>query len=144
MQSYSLYIISRPRASANFVVPGYTIAKTPGYALDMAVSTGSGSIGLDKPIYTISVASEILATHPRTLMMYETLGLVTPARTPTNRRRFSQRDVIKLRTIQRLTRQHGVNLAGARHILNLLIQLREAGVASPPDLTEIDVTEIKM
>ncbi|MFN2465176.1 MAG: MerR family transcriptional regulator [Candidatus Dormibacteria bacterium] len=109
----------------------------------MALSTGS-NIGLDKPIYTISVASEILATHPRTLMMYETLGLVTPARTPTNRRRFSQRDVIKLRTIQRLTRQHGVNLAGARHILNLMIQLREAGVNPPTGLHEIDVTEIRM
>ena len=110
----------------------------------MAVRSGSTTIGLDKPIYTISVASEILATHPRTLMMYESLGLVSPARTPTNRRRFSQRDVIKLRTIQRLTRQHGVNLAGARHILTLLIQLREAGVESPPNLAEIDVTEIIM
>jgi MerR family transcriptional regulator/heat shock protein HspR len=109
----------------------------------MALSAGS-KIGLDKPIYTISVASEILATHPRTLMMYESLGLVTPARTPTNRRRFSQRDVIKLRTIQRLTRQHGVNLAGAKHILTLMIQLREAGIAAPPNLTEIDVTEIRM
>lgn len=110
----------------------------------MAVSTSSSGIGLDKPIYTISVASEILATHPRTLMMYESLGLVTPARTPTNRRRFSQRDVIKLRAIQRLTRHHGVNLAGARHILNLLIELRQAGVAPPPALAEIDVATIKM
>ncbi|MFN2462369.1 MAG: MerR family transcriptional regulator [Candidatus Dormibacteria bacterium] len=110
----------------------------------MVVRSGPSSIGLDKPIYTISVASEILSTHPRTLMMYETLGMVTPARTPTNRRRFSQRDVIKLRTIQKLTRQHGVNLAGARHILTLLIQLRDAGVPAPPDLTEIDVTEISM
>jgi len=109
----------------------------------MAVRASSGSISLDKPIYTISVASEILATHPRTLMMYESLGLVSPARTPTNRRRFSQRDVIKLRTIQRLTRQHGVNLAGARHILALLIQLREAGVTAPEGLAEIDVTEIR-
>jgi MerR family transcriptional regulator, heat shock protein HspR len=107
------------------------------------VSAGS-NIGLDKPIYTISVASEILATHPRTLMMYESLGLVTPARTPTNRRRFSQRDVIKLRTIQRLTRQHGVNLAGAKHILHLMIELREAGIAPPPALGEIDVAEIRM
>ena len=110
----------------------------------MAVRSGSSGIGLDKPIYTISVASEILATHPRTLMMYESLGLVSPARTPTNRRRFSQRDVIKLRTIQRLTRQHGVNLAGARHILTLLIQLRDADVKSPDGLTDIDVTEIVM
>ena len=110
----------------------------------MAATTSSSGIGLDKPIYTISVASEILSTHPRTLMMYESLGLVTPARTPTNRRRFSQRDVIKLRTIQRLTRQHGVNLAGARHILSLLIALRNAGVSAPAALAEIDVTTIKM
>jgi MerR family transcriptional regulator/heat shock protein HspR len=110
----------------------------------MAVRVRSTTIGLDKPIYTISVASEILATHPRTLMMYESLGLVSPARTPTNRRRFSQRDVIKLSTIQRLTRHHGVNLAGARHILTLLIQLRDAGIAAPPDLVEIDVSNITM
>ncbi|TMF42760.1 MAG: MerR family transcriptional regulator [Chloroflexi bacterium] len=63
------------------------------------------NISLDKPIYTISVASEILETHPRTLMMYEHLGLVVPKRTSTNRRRFSQRDVMKLQTIQKLTRQ---------------------------------------
>jgi len=46
------------------------------------------NISLDKPIYTISVASEILETHPRTLMMYEHLGLVVPKRTSTNRRRL--------------------------------------------------------
>jgi MerR family transcriptional regulator/heat shock protein HspR len=110
----------------------------------MALTTDSTTIGLDKPIYTISVASEILATHPRTLMMYESLGLVTPARTPTNRRRFSQRDVIKLRTIQRLTRHHGVNLAGAKHILQLMILLRDEGVKPPPDLAGIDVTDLRM
>ena len=109
-----------------------------------AALSASTSFDLDKPVYTISVASEILETHPRTLMMYESLGLVTPARTPTNRRRFSQRDVIKLRTIQRLTRHHGVNLAGAKHILNLLIGLRDAGVSAPSALAEIDVTTIRM
>src|SRR2546426_11469430 len=93
----------------------------------MAVALGQGEPGLDKPIYTISVASEILATHPRTLMMYENLGLVRPDRTPTNRPRFSQRDVIKLRCIQRLTRYHGVNLAGVRHIPQVLKTLNEAG-----------------
>ena len=41
---------------------------------------------LDKPLYTISVASEILETHPRTLMLYEDVGLIEPFRTPTNRR----------------------------------------------------------
>src|SRR5207237_5137380 len=78
------------------------------------------NISLDNPIYTISVASEILETHPRTLMMYEHLGLVVPKRTSTNRRRFSQRDIMKLQTIQKLTRQHSVNLAGVRYILRLL------------------------
>jgi DNA-binding transcriptional MerR regulator len=108
----------------------------------MAATLGQGEVGLDKPIYTISVASEILATHPRTLMMYENLGLITPGRTPTNRRRFSQRDVLKLQNIQRLTRSHGVNLAGARHILQLLKILNDAGVAGPQELSDIDVTEI--
>jgi MerR family transcriptional regulator/heat shock protein HspR len=111
----------------------------------MASSTVSESgIGLDKPIYTISVASEILETHPRTLMMYENLGMVKPYRTATNRRRFSQRDIIKLRTIQRLTRNHGVNLAGVRHILQLLALLQKAAVAPPPDLADIDVSQIAL
>jgi MerR family transcriptional regulator/heat shock protein HspR len=110
----------------------------------MTAVAHQGDVGLDKPIYTISVASEILSTHPRTLMMYENLGLIRPERTPTNRRRFTQRDVIKLRNIQRLTRAHGVNLAGARHILRLLKILSDAGVAPPPDLIDIDVSELKV
>ena len=108
----------------------------------MAVALGQGELGLDKPIYTISVVAEILATHPRTLMMYENLGLITPGRTSTNRRRFSQRDVIKLRNIQRLTRGHGANLAGARHIIQLLKILHDAGVPGPPELADIEVAEI--
>jgi MerR family transcriptional regulator/heat shock protein HspR len=91
---------------------------------------------LDKPVYTISVASEILATHPRTLMMYEDLGLVTPQRTPTNRRRFSQRDIRRLQTIQHLTREHGVNLAGVRHILRLLEVLHKSGLPPTPELKQ--------
>lgn len=104
----------------------------------------AGPPGLDKPIYTISVASEILETHPRTLMMYETMGLVVPQRTTTNRRRFSQRDIIKLQTIQNLTRNHGVNLAGVRYVLQLLKLLLENGVEPPPALRDIDVSEIKV
>ncbi|TMD50747.1 MAG: MerR family transcriptional regulator, partial [Chloroflexi bacterium] len=59
-------------------------------------TTRDPSIHLDKPIYTLSVASEILATHPRTLMMYEHLNMIKPKRTATNRRRYSQRDLMKL------------------------------------------------
>jgi len=100
------------------------------------------NISLDKPIYTISVASEILETHPRTLMMYEHLGLVVPKRTSTNRRRFSQRDVMKLQTIQKLTRHHSVNLAGVRYILKLLKLLHEHQRPSAVEQRDIDVSQL--
>jgi len=100
------------------------------------------NLSLDKPIYTISVASEILETHPRTLMMYENMGLVVPQRTSTNRRRFSQRDIHKLQTIQNLTRNHGVNLNGVRYVLQLLKLLHEHGVEPPPGLRDIDVSQL--
>ncbi len=102
------------------------------------------SISLDKPIYTISVASEILETHPRTLMMYEHLGLVVPKRTSTNRRRFSQRDIMKLQTIQKLTRQHSVNLAGVRHIMRLLKILHENRIPPPAELHDVDVSQLEV
>lgn len=104
----------------------------------------AGSPGLDKPIYTISVAAEILETHPRTLMMYENMGLVVPQRTSTNRRRFSQRDIYKLQTIQNLTRNHGVNLTGVRYVLTLLKSLYENGIAPPEALRDIDVSLLKV
>lgn len=91
---------------------------------------------LDKAVYTISVASEILETHPRTLMMYEELKLVTPRRTPTNRRRYSQRDIRRLQVIQHLTRERGVNLAGVRHILSLLEVMHKAGLTPHPELKQ--------
>jgi DNA-binding transcriptional MerR regulator len=100
------------------------------------------NLSLDKPIYTISVASEILETHPRTLMMYENMGLVVPQRTTTNRRRFSQRDIHKLQTIQNLTRNHGVNLNGVRYVLQLLKLLHENGVEAPAGLRDIDVSQL--
>ena len=95
---------------------------------------------LDRPIYTLSVASEILETHPRTLMMYEHLNMIKPKRTVTNRRRYSQRDLMKLQAIQTLTRKHGVNLAGVRYILALLKTLQLSGLEPPDGLKELDVS----
>ncbi|HEY8762266.1 MAG TPA: MerR family transcriptional regulator [Candidatus Dormibacteraeota bacterium] len=105
-------------------------------------SQRDSSIHLDKPIYTLSVASEILATHPRTLMMYEHLNMIKPKRTATNRRRYSQRDLMKLQSIQTLTRKHGVNLAGVRYILALLKQLQVAGLKAPDALKDLDVSQL--
>lgn len=102
------------------------------------------AIGLDTPLYTLSVAAELLETHSRTLMMYEHLGLIKPQRTATNRRRYTQRDLLKLRAIQTLTRHHGVNLAGARYILPMLKALREAGLATPDALADVDVDQLDL
>jgi hypothetical protein len=95
---------------------------------DRDFNNHDSSIDLDKPIFTLSVASEILEVHPRTLMMYEHLSMIHPKRTVTNRRRYSRRDVMKLQAIQTLTREHHVNLAGVRYILALLKRLHNAGV----------------
>ncbi len=92
---------------------------------------------LDKPLYTISVAAEILETHPRTLMLYEDAGLITPFRTSTNRRRYSQRDISKVQVIQHLTREKGVTLAGVRHILSLFETMKRHRVEPPADLREV-------
>ena len=104
----------------------------------------TASPGLDKPIYTISVAAEILQTHPRTLMMYEALELVVPRRTSTNRRRYSQRDVLTLQAIQQLTRRHGLNLNGARYVIQCLQLIDEHGLERPSSLAEVVVTHARL
>jgi MerR family transcriptional regulator/heat shock protein HspR len=73
-----------------------------------------------KPLFTLAVTAEIIGVHPRTLMIYEDERLVVPARTRTNRRRYSQHDIRTLQFIQFLTRKKGVNLAGATIILAML------------------------
>src|SRR5260370_37100077 len=85
-----------------------------------STSTRDTTIDLDKPIFTLSVASEILETHPRTLMMNVHLDRIHPKRTVTNRRRYSRRDVMKLQAMPTLTREHRVKLAEPRYILALL------------------------
>jgi MerR family transcriptional regulator/heat shock protein HspR len=91
---------------------------------------------LDKPLYTISIASEILQTHPRTLMLYEDVGLIAPFRTATNRRRYSQRDLRKLQVVQYLTRELGINLAGVRCILELFASMVGENEQMPENLRE--------
>jgi MerR family transcriptional regulator/heat shock protein HspR len=73
-------------------------------------------------------------------MIYESESLIKPQRTATNRRRYSPRDVMKLQAIQKLTRNHGVNLAGARFILELLKVLHDSDVAAPATFRDVDVS----
>jgi len=71
----------------------------------------------DRPRYTISVAAQLVGMHPQTLRMYEAKGLVRPGRTPGGTRLYSDSDVERLREIQRLTTEVGLNLAGVRRVL---------------------------
>jgi MerR family transcriptional regulator/heat shock protein HspR len=80
----------------------------------------------DRPRYMISIAAELVGMHPQTLRVYETKGLVQPRRTPGNTRLYSESDLERLRLIQRLTTELGLNLAGVEHVLRLEDELRRA------------------
>ena len=80
----------------------------------------------ERPIYMISVAADLVGMHPQTLRMYETKGLVRPHRTPGGTRIYSEADVERLRIVQRLTSELGLNLAGVELVLRLEDELRKA------------------
>jgi len=77
-------------------------------------------------MYMISVAAELVGMHPQTLRLYETKGLVRPTRTPGGTRLYSEADVERLRIIQRLTSELGLNLAGVELVLRLEDELRKS------------------
>jgi MerR family transcriptional regulator, heat shock protein HspR len=73
----------------------------------------------DTPVYVISVAAQLSGLHPQTLRAYDRLGLVSPGRTAGRGRRYSLRDVLSLREVQRLSQEEGINLNGIKRILEL-------------------------
>ncbi|OFQ22474.1 heat-shock protein HspR [Actinomyces sp. HMSC062G12] len=73
----------------------------------------------DAITFVISVAAELSGMHPQTLRQYDRLGLVIPARTKGRGRRYTKRDVQRLRDVQRMSQEEGINLAGIRRILEL-------------------------
>ena len=73
----------------------------------------------DRGVYMISVAAELAGMHPQTLRIYETRGLIQPKRSPKNTRLYSQADVERLRRIQELTSEMGMNLAGVEKVFEL-------------------------
>ena len=77
----------------------------------------------ERGVFMISVAAELAEMHPQTLRMYEARGLITPKRSPKNTRLYSQEDVERLRRIQRMTAEEGLNLAGVETVLELEAQL---------------------
>jgi MerR family transcriptional regulator/heat shock protein HspR len=80
----------------------------------------------DRPRYMISVAAELVGMHPQTLRIYEQRGLVRPKRTAGNTRLYSEGDLERLRVIQKLTTELGLNLAGVEIVLRLEDELTRA------------------
>ena len=81
--------------------------------------TRSGDVEPTRGVYMISVAAELASMHPQTLRIYESRGLITPQRSPKGTRLYSQEDVDRLRRIQELTSELGMNLAGVERVFEL-------------------------
>jgi DNA-binding transcriptional MerR regulator len=103
-------------------------ARRPRRAAPPLSRTTVSPINADRPVFTLSVAADLLGMHPRTLRIYEEEGLVVPARTATKRRRYSQNDIKRFQFIQHLTQRLRVNLAGVRIILEMMNTLEGCGI----------------
>lgn len=97
----------------------------------------------DQAMYVISIAAELAGVHPQTLRVYERKGLVQPHRTEGNTRRYSERDIARLRRIQELT-QEGINLAGVIRIMELERRLHRAEARYEGALDEIEAVRNQM
>jgi MerR family transcriptional regulator/heat shock protein HspR len=80
-------------------------------------------VASDRGVFMISVAAELADMHPQTLRMYEARGLIEPKRSPKGTRLYSHADVERLRRIQEMTAELGLNLAGVERVLELEKQL---------------------
>ena len=94
----------------------------------MSVQRKKAEVRVDRQrgVFMISVAAELADMHPQTLRMYEARGLISPKRSPRNTRLYSYEDVERLRRIQEMTVEEGLNLAGVETVLNLERELERA------------------
>jgi MerR family transcriptional regulator/heat shock protein HspR len=86
---------------------------------------GLAPIDRDAPLFVISVAAQLAGMHPQTLRTYDRMGLVSPSRTRGRGRRYSARDVSRLRLVQRLSQDEGINLEGIRRIMAMELELEQ-------------------
>src|ERR1700758_1727591 len=89
------------------------------------IRTTRVEVSTDRGVFMISVAAELAQMHPQTLRMYEARGLIEPQRSPKGTRLYSQQDVERLRRIQRMTAELGLNLAGVERVLELELRIEE-------------------
>lgn len=88
-------------------------------------TTTTVEVDVDRGVFMISVAAELAEMHPQTLRMYEQRGLIEPKRSPKGTRLYSHNDVERLRRIQQMTNDLGLNLAGVERVLELEVQLEK-------------------
>jgi MerR family transcriptional regulator, heat shock protein HspR len=98
-------------------------------------------VSADRGVFMISVAAELADMHPQTLRMYESRGLIEPRRSPKGTRLYSQADVERLRRIQEMTAELGLNLAGVERVLDLEARLGRA--ARKIDVLQRQVAEAR-
>jgi MerR family transcriptional regulator/heat shock protein HspR len=91
--------------------------------LRTTTATARLEVSSDRGVFMISVAAELAEMHPQTLRMYEARGLIEPKRSPKGTRLYSQKDVDRLRRIQEMTAELGMNLAGVERVFELEQQL---------------------
>jgi MerR family transcriptional regulator, heat shock protein HspR len=91
----------------------------------MMAASGKGNPDPRRGVYMISVAAELAGMHPQTLRIYESRGLITPQRSAGKTRLYSQEDVDRLRRIQELTSELGMNLAGVEKVFELEEELEK-------------------
>ena len=98
----------------------------------MRRETITATIDEERGVFMISVAAELAHMHPQTLRMYEARGLIEPQRSPKNTRLYSQRDVERLRRIQQMTSEQGLNLAGVETVLEMEERVEKMRVRAGP------------
>jgi MerR family transcriptional regulator, heat shock protein HspR len=106
--------------------------------------TAKVDVSTDRGVFMISVAAELAEMHPQTLRMYEQRGLIEPKRSPKGTRLYSLGDVERLRRIQEMTAELGLNLAGVERVLELEAQLERARRRADQLQHELDVTKTKL
>jgi DNA-binding transcriptional MerR regulator len=99
-------------------------------------------VQLEKPLYTLDVAAEMLGSHPRTLVHYEELGIVRRTAAGANTCRFTLRDILSLRAVSRLRGAYDMNVAGARQMIWCLQLLDAHHIPRPRELRGFDVEHV--
>jgi DNA-binding transcriptional MerR regulator len=100
------------------------------------------TIQLEKPLHSLGVAAEMLGSQPRTLILYEELGIARRSVTAINRLRFTLRDILALRAVSRLRGKYGMNLVGARLMIRCIQLLDTHHIPRPAELRGFDLDHV--